>query len=636
MANKNNSTVASACCAGDRGLHDLPQKPGKAINYYSKDQTMDKKNSQMTEKILHLALEIIYLLTGESSLMVPPHKSMIDIRNNGQKILDITNKIIELLTGEIPIRCEDVTVYFSMDEWEYLEGHKDLYNHIMMENQQSIISLDLIKAATRQSPLTHSNEEQVPCDGGHHKDANIYTSTDHTEKSPSVHIKEKLDDGLDLTNQNNFISKGNTELYTSQHAKETFQKNVAEPEKYTPMNHTHHEPSPYIKEEPVTFDGINFSHPQIYTPTDNMQQYQTNIKKEQASCDETSLNDSKMYSSTHLRVLSPLIKEEPFSCVGRNFTDSNTSSHKSSNSSNESTFTNEQFSKDFYIPLVNSFTKDPSGSKDHSSEPADVNLSMVTYNNCLNDSSTTRNKSYICLACGKCFSDSQHLIRHQRTHTGERPYECFECGKFFSSSSNLIMHQRTHTGEKPFACKECGKSFARNPHLIRHQRIHTGEKPFECSECGKKFNQDSNLLKHLRTHTGEKPFVCLDCGKYFTSKPHLLRHQRIHTGEKPLTCPECGKSFSSSSTLATHRSTHSGEKFSGKNSSLMTGVRTEEKPSYPECETSYYSDFFPYSVDQHTDEENVLRNFQEFAEEANIFLDYEIDNGWVYTNLNVT
>ncbi|XP_063289950.1 zinc finger protein 282-like [Pelobates fuscus] len=72
----------------------------------------------------------------QSLSTVPPPHSLIHERNN-EKI--VTNK--NQLTGEVPVRCQDIAVFFSVEEWKYLERHRDLYNNVMVENHRSVSSL---------------------------------------------------------------------------------------------------------------------------------------------------------------------------------------------------------------------------------------------------------------------------------------------------------------------------------------------------------------------------------------------------------------------------------------------------------------------------------------------------------------
>lgn len=83
-------------------------------------------------------------------------------------------------------------------------------------------------------------------------------------------------------------------------------------------------------------------------------------------------------------------------------------------------------------------------------------------------------------------------------------FTCTECDKSYDLKGKLIRHMVTHSGVRPYPCTECGKSFYQMPHLIRHHRTHSGEKPYACSFCHKRFNRKDNLNGHERIHTGEK------------------------------------------------------------------------------------------------------------------------------------
>lgn len=77
-----------------------------------------------------------------------------------------------------------------------------------------------------------------------------------------------------------------------------------------------------------------------------------------------------------------------------------------------------------------------------------------------------------CLYCSKSFDRPSLLIRHTRTHTGERPFHCAVCKKAFSTSSSLNTHQRIHSGEKPHICPICFKAFTASSNLYYHRMTH--------------------------------------------------------------------------------------------------------------------------------------------------------------------
>ncbi|KAK3511234.1 hypothetical protein QTP70_033621, partial [Hemibagrus guttatus] len=175
-------------------------------------------------------------------------------------------------------------------------------------------------------------------------------------------------------------------------------------------------------------------------------------------------------------------------------------------------------------------------------------------------------------ACGRRFSYSSSLIRHQKERCSlasdtqnirkvlrpaQRQYQCSFCGKRFSTKVHVTIHERLHMGKKPYECLECEQAFVRVDRLMEHRRVHTGGKPYECSHCGKRFALLGGLKRHRNTYTGEKPYKCTVCKKRFTRSTKMKIHLRTHTGERPYHCSECRRTFTHTEHLRTHQKIHS-------------------------------------------------------------------------------
>ncbi|XP_073536873.1 gastrula zinc finger protein XlCGF66.1-like [Phyllobates terribilis] len=468
---------------------------------------MDSDRDKMVERIFHLTLEILFRLTGEDYTVVkktsrercqapvsegwgrplslitePPPHPLIQEDVNEQKILELTYKMIELLTGEVPIRSQDVTVYFSMEEWEYLEGHKDLYKNVMMEVPQPLTSPVLSSKKTTPERCPHSLLPQ-----------------DCTKENPSVPQDHQ---DKDLTHVN---------------TTETYMRGDERCKEEIP---TYNCPDDFTRRLEGQLTASIFKSDKVHIKQDTNQVYPI-------------IPD--LPSSLHCKDLSSDSRKQ-VQTSDSSQTIKKYKSHKEGAKNETSVIEKKPFSYSGYGKTFYPKTSFVTHQKLHTEEK------MFSFSECgkyFNQTSElvrhekihTAKKTYSCSECGKCFVDRSNLILHQSSHTCEKLFSCLDCGKCFDKKTHLVRHLKIHTGYKPFSCSECGKCFAEKSNLVRHQRIHTGEKPYSCSECGKCFTDQSVLVRHRKFHTNEKPFLCSECGKCFTFKSHLLRHQRTHRGE---------------------------------------------------------------------------------------------------------
>ncbi|KAE8605837.1 hypothetical protein XENTR_v10015333 [Xenopus tropicalis] len=478
------------------------------------------------QRILSLTLEIIYLLTGEGYTVTKksgdgaPPQTCTDCmlggacrhhvtptvgalhapgsalqKENAKRILELISNIIQLLTGEVAIRCEDVSLYFSLEEWQYLKGNKSRYLEGM---EGSVQQTDCPKedVGSDAEPLWYRDREfpEIVAEEPSLWESPTLPNTPTAPQRPPNRISRGFNEELAAWGR----GKGSDPLTRQMGPDPCTNPNDSLSASILLRD---------IKEEEDSWEEGKESDFSIVTVTEPM---------EEMPDPESSANNT--FSSVTISELETTSFQVAPNRGG---------SHKSHFIGHKDLVRHQrtQTGQNLFACSVcgKCFTR---------------RAKLIEHFR-----NHTGEKPFACDECGKRFTHRAKLVDHQRAHKGEKPFTCSECKKSFARQNELNRHFRIHTGEKPFSCSECGKCFKQRSHLEVHYRIHTGEKPISCSECGQCFARHTELNRHFITHTGEKPFSCSVCGKCFGLRSGLTRHFRIHTGEKRKsravrTCPD--------------------------------------------------------------------------------------------------
>nr|CDS33056.1 zinc finger protein [Hymenolepis microstoma] len=183
-------------------------------------------------------------------------------------------------------------------------------------------------------------------------------------------------------------------------------------------------------------------------------------------------------------------------------------------------------------------------------------LSEVIHEPGSNAKNNLDKKTHPCHFCGKVFDRPSLLIRHIRTHTGEKPWTCPYCKKGFATKNGMIIHERTHTGVKPYKCPYCARTFNACSNYSFHIDTHRGRRRHHCEQCGKNFVTPGDLKRHMFTHTGNWPYFCCQCHKGFATVRSLQSHEHVHNKIKPFACKFCTRTYTTESSLKTHIKRH--------------------------------------------------------------------------------
>ncbi|PIO28000.1 hypothetical protein AB205_0155590, partial [Aquarana catesbeiana] len=374
-------------------LLELAVKKRSCMDHMISSMKMEDPG-HMTERILDLTLEIVYLLTGESfppvkpgdhlTITVPSPQSMKPKRHTGKKILEVTNKIIELLTGEgeeqinikVEVKEEEVEMYVGGDQ----PSTEEVGMIMKSEQEEMFLHININGCDVRNSSERHlllsadckSEDNVITQDppGGNLNTQNIH----HRPSCPETSM-DPSDQGESSHQSHTMIANIHVRSHTADRSTDPSNPKIS----CSPHEGAHR--------------GEN-----IFSCLGCGKSFKTK-------------SELRIHLRSHTRVTLTCSK------CGKSFT-------------KESEFLTHQRLHKAENPHICSACGKCFTDKNELLIHQKVHIGV---------------RPFSCSECGKCFTGKSILLTHQRVHTGERPFICTECGKSFTQKVCLVSHQRLHT-----------------------------------------------------------------------------------------------------------------------------------------------------------------------------------------------
>lgn len=209
-------------------------------------------------------------------------------------------------------------------------------------------------------------------------------------------------------------------------------------------------------------------------------------------------------------------------------------------------------------PLVADSASPDTPSKEESDHPSLVKAAVCEGSAAMSNINSI--ESFSCSFCKQSFKNSKGLKRHNRLHKQNgSTFTCHLCPYNSVDKSTLIRHLRTHNGERPFQCAICKFAFTTKANCERHVRKRhkkitkqeirnsmeynpnmsevnspeilmpevCGSAETICKYCNVNFKFNRVLRHHLRSlnnSCNRKPYFCDMCKLGFSTKNNCIRH----------------------------------------------------------------------------------------------------------------